>query len=123
MSINSRQKGARGERQWRDRLRENGYESARRGQQFSGGPDSPDVVCDDLPQIHFEVKCVERLDLQKAVAQAMRDGDGKWPVVAHKKNLKGWMVTMPDEVFFALLRGDHMDDEHTASSVIMGGQQ
>ena len=122
MQINSRQKGARGERQWRDKLRENGYQTARRGQQFAGGPDSPDVVCDDLPQIHFEVKCVERLDLQKAMAQAMRDGSGKWPVVAHKKNLKGWMVTMPDEVFFAILRGDQFDDDAAASAVI-GGEQ
>ena len=45
--INSRQKGARGERQWRDELRANGY-VARRGQQFSGSADSPDVVCNDL---------------------------------------------------------------------------
>jgi Holliday junction resolvase len=46
--MNSREKGKRGERQWRDELRAQGF-AARRGQQFSGSPDSPDVVCDDLP--------------------------------------------------------------------------
>jgi len=45
--MNSREKGKRGERQWRDELRANGY-AARRGQQFSGSPDSPDVICDGL---------------------------------------------------------------------------
>ncbi len=50
--VNSRQKGARGERQWRDELRAHGFQ-ARRGQQFSGPPESPDVVCDSLPWIGF----------------------------------------------------------------------
>jgi len=57
--VNSREKGKRGERQWRDELRANGY-AARRGQQFAGSAESPDVVCDSLPWIHFEVKAVER---------------------------------------------------------------
>src|SRR5205823_13839879 len=89
-AVNSRQKGKRGERQWRDELRANGY-AARRGQQFSGSPDSPDVVCDSLPWIHFEVKAVERLNIRDAVDQAKRDcgirsaecGIQKIPVVAH----------------------------------------
>lgn len=53
MSKFSRDKGARGEREFRDLLREHGFE-ARRGQQFAGGNDSPDVVT-DLP-CHVEVK-------------------------------------------------------------------
>jgi hypothetical protein len=47
--INSRQKGARGERQWRDELRAHGYD-ARRGQQFSGSPDwLPKPATSQLP--------------------------------------------------------------------------
>ena len=42
-AMNSREKGKRGERQWRDELRANGY-GARRGQQFCGSAESPDVV-------------------------------------------------------------------------------
>src|SRR4051812_17526596 len=70
--MNSREKGKRGERQWRDELRAHGY-AARRGQQFSGSPDSPDVVCDALAWIHFEVKAVERLNIEDAMEQARRD--------------------------------------------------
>ena len=103
--MNSREKGKRGERQWRDELRANGYD-ARRGQQFSGSPDSPDVVCDGLPWIHFEVKAVEKLNVQDAMDQARRDAGLKVPVVAHRRNFREWLVTMSAETFFRFLRGD-----------------
>ena len=103
--MNSREKGKRGERQWRDELRANGYD-ARRGQQFSGSPDSPDVVCEELSWIHFEVKSVEKLNVQDAMDQARRDAIGKVPIVAHKRNFREWLVTMTAEVFFRFLRGD-----------------
>src|SRR6516164_11367923 len=103
--MNSREKGKRGERQWRDELRANGY-CARRGQQFSGSADSPDVVCDSLPWIHFEVKAVECLNIEDAMEQARRDAGPKVPVVAHKRNFREWLVTMTAEVFFQFLRGD-----------------
>jgi hypothetical protein len=74
--MNSREKGKRGERQWRDELRARGY-AARRGQQFSGSPESPDVICDDLNWIHFEVKAVERLNIEDAMDQARRDCVGE----------------------------------------------
>jgi len=102
--MNSREKGKPGERQWRDELRANGY-VARRGQQFSGSPDSPDVVCDSLPWIHFEVKAVERLNIEDAMDQARRDAGGKTPVVAHRRNFRPWLVTMEAETFFQFLRG------------------
>ena len=101
---NSRQKGARGEREWRDQLRAAGY-TARRGQQFAGGSDSPDVICEELhSKLHFEVKRVESLNLGAAYAQAERDARGKVPVVAHRKNAQPWLVTMPATAFFKLLR-------------------
>ena len=103
--MNSREKGKRGERQWRDELRANGY-VARRGQQFAGSAESPDVVCDELRWIHFEVKAVERLNIRDAMDQAMREcGVRKTPIVAHKRSFRGWLVTMEAEVFFKLLRG------------------
>ncbi|HNW08033.1 MAG TPA: hypothetical protein PK202_13815, partial [Verrucomicrobiota bacterium] len=94
--MNSREKGKRGERQWRDELRANGY-AARRGQQFSGSPDSPDVICDGLPWAHFEVKLVERLDIYAAMEQARRDCGGRAPLVAHRRNYWPWLVTMDAE--------------------------
>ena len=103
--MNSREKGKRGERQWRDELRANGY-AARRGQQFAGSPDSPDVICDGLPWAHFEVKLVERLDLYAAMDQARRDSAGKAPLVAHRRNFWPWLVTMDAERFYRLLKQD-----------------
>ena len=101
--INSRAKGARGERAWRDQLRAEGF-TARRGQQFCGSPDSPDVVCEELKGLHQEVKFVQNLNLDKACEQANKDACGKHWIVAHKKNNKSWKVTMPSELFFGLLR-------------------
>ena len=40
---------------FRDMFREAGFE-ARRGQQFSGGADSPDVIVPALPDFHWEIK-------------------------------------------------------------------
>lgn len=107
--MNSREKGKRGERQWRDELRANGY-AARRGQQFSGSPDSPDVVCDALPWAHFEVKFAERLDLYGAMGQARRDSGGRAAFVAHRRNFWPWLVSMDAERFYRLLRMDLSGD-------------
>lgn len=102
--MNSRAKGARGERAWRDLLREHGWTTARRGQQYSGSPDSPDVVCPELEGVHWEVKCVERLNLGDAMSQATRDAGERMPVVAHKRNRTDWLVTMRAADFLRLLR-------------------
>ena len=109
--MNSREKGKRGERQWRDELRANGYH-ARRGQQYAGNVESPDVICDELSWIHFEVKSVERLNIEDAMEQARRDGGAsrtgqqKTPVVAHHRSHRRWLVTMDTETFFKFLRGE-----------------
>jgi Holliday junction resolvase len=103
--MNSREKGKRGELQWRDELSANGYH-ARRGQQFSGGADSPDVVCDELEWLHIEVKRTQALNLTAACAQAEGDCGGKPWIVAHRRNHAPWLITMTAEVFFRFLRGD-----------------
>ena len=108
--MNQRQKGARGERLWRDELREQGFE-ARRGQQFSGGSESPDVVCEELKNLHMEVKFVEREAIRNWMAQAQKDAkDPEKCIVAHKTSRHDWLVTMPTELFFGLLREglDHL---------------
>ena len=61
---------------WRDQLRKQGF-TARRGQQFAGGTDSPDVICEELKLLHQEVKFVQNLNLDKACEQATRDTKGK----------------------------------------------
>ena len=103
--MNSREKGKRGERQWRDVLRAEGYR-ARRGQQFAGSPESPDVICDDLDWAHFEVKFVERLNVYEAMAQAQRDCGACIPILSHRRNCWPWLVTITADTFFKFLRGE-----------------
>ena len=93
MTINSRDKGARGERELANFLRQHGVD-ARRGQQFHGGPGSPDVVA-DIPGVHLECKRVEKGSLYDWMAQATRDAGGKIPVVAHRRNNKEWVAILP----------------------------
>ena len=94
--MNSRNKGKVGEREWAEWLRSHGFE-ARRGVQYHGGPDSPDVVCREL-QHHFEVKRVEALNVTAAMEQAKGDAaPGRVPVVAHRRNRTEWLVTMRAE--------------------------
>jgi hypothetical protein len=92
--VNSRQKGKRVERLWRDQLREAGFLKAFRGQQYCGAAGNADVVCPELPTIHFEVKGVQNLNVLAAMKQAIADAGDKTPVVSHKKNGEPWLVTM-----------------------------
>ena len=98
---NSRRKGAEGERELSKELASYGFPT-RRGQQYRGGGDSPDVV--GLPGIHIECKRVEHLNIEKAMAQSRRDAEGTEdiPVVMHRKNREGWKVTMDLNEFMNL---------------------
>jgi len=102
--MNSRQKGKVGEREFASLLREHGFE-ARRGQQFAGSPDSPDVVSPALAWLHIEVKRVQNLNLADACAQAEGDAEGRPWIVAHRRNHVPWFITMRAETFFDFLRG------------------
>jgi hypothetical protein len=91
--VNSRRKGVRGEvaaaKAWTEAT---GLE-ARRGQQYAGGPDSPDVVTDGA--VHLEVKRCEHLSLYKAIEQARADaGCAQVPVLLHRKNGKPWLCVV-----------------------------
>ena len=76
--INSRNKGAAFERWVAEWFRDHLGTPARRGQQFSGGPDSPDVQ-DAVPGVHVECKADERLNLHNAMQQSMRDAGSSSP--------------------------------------------
>lgn len=90
--MNSRQKGAGGERELSRILREYGY-NCRRGQQYCGANGDADVI--GLPGVHIECKRVERLNLSEAMKQAVRDaGAEEVPTIFHRKNREEWLVTM-----------------------------
>lgn len=94
MAINSKQKGARFERQLASKFREYGYEARRTAQYCGNTGDASDVI--GLPGIHIEAKHQERMQLYDWVAQAKRDtaGTGNLPTVFHKKNNAEILVTM-----------------------------
>jgi Holliday junction resolvase len=93
MGLKSTEKGKVGEREWRDFLREHGCPDARRGQQFAGGGDSPDVV-GGWPGTHAEVKRCEALNLYAAVEQAAMDCGDRVPYIAHRRNGKEWLIVI-----------------------------
>ena len=103
--MNSRRKGAVGERELAGILRtEYGYKDAKRGQQYCGINGNADIV-DALPGIHIECKRVERLNLYEAMSQAKRDArEDELPAVFHRKNHSDWLVVMTLDDWMNLYR-------------------
>lgn len=99
--MNSRQKGARGERELANKLKkEYGYE-CRRGQQYCGSNGDADVV--GLDGVHIECKRVEHLNLYDAMSQSTHDAkEGEIPAVFHRKNSCEWLVTVKMKDFMKL---------------------
>ena len=92
MAVNSRRKGAAGERELASVLREYGHD-CRRSQQYCGANGDADVV--GLPGIHIECKRVEKLNIYDAIDQSRRDAvNRELPAVFHRKNHCDWLVTM-----------------------------
>lgn len=106
MTVNSKAKGARFERELTSKFREHGYSESRRTAQYCGNTgDASDVV--GLPGIHVEAKHQERMQLYDWMDQAKRDaaaGGGKFPTVFHKKNNHEILVTMRLKDWFALYK-------------------
>ena len=102
MAVNSKQKGARFERQLASRLREHGYEARRTAQYCGNSGDASDVV--GLPGLHIEAKHQEAMRLYEWMSQAKRDSDGtgRLPAVFHKKNNAEILVTMELDDFMNL---------------------
>ena len=92
MGAKSKRKGAQGEREWAAYLTAMGF-TAHRGRQYSGGPNSPDVV-GGIAGTHCEVKRVEKLSIYSAVDQSTGDACDSVPYVAHRRNGRDWLVTI-----------------------------
>lgn len=94
--MNSKQKGARFERNLAGKFREYGYNARRTAQYCGNTGDASDVV--GLPFIHIEAKHQETMRLYDWMEQAKRDagngGKGDLPAVFHKKNHAEILVTM-----------------------------
>ena len=110
--INSRSKGKGGELEFVHFLKDRGIE-ARRGQQFAGGTDSPDVVVGGcLLGVHVEVKRKEAGNPYDWLDQACTDADiCKVPIVAHRRNDKRWIVILDARDFINIMEERHAKAE------------
>jgi hypothetical protein len=90
--MNSRTKGKRGELEAAKAWTAAVGGEARRGQQFCGGADSPDVVCEQ--HVHLEVKRTERGNPYHWIDQAVADAGEKVPVVLHRRNGREWLLVV-----------------------------
>jgi Holliday junction resolvase len=106
MAINSRAKGAKGERELANLISDRGYRCIR-GQQRSG-LEQADVI--GLDYIHIECKRVQNLNLDKAMEQSIRDRKaGEMATVFHRKNNQKWKVTLGFEDFMTLYDSYYSD--------------
>lgn len=100
----SREKGKRGEREAAAELGPIFGCDARRGVQYQGGPDSPDVVLSGV-NVHVEAKRVESLNLYKALEQAKSDAmPGKVPIVWHRRNGKPSVIVVETAMLMQLAK-------------------
>ena len=86
---------------------------ARRGQQFKGTEESPDVECESLSDFHIECKFVEALRLYPALRQAMDDAPNKKPLVIHRKKREEWVTILPLTDFLELLKQAGYSDQQS----------
>ena len=107
MGMMQRRKGAEGEREFAGLCRLYGLDVRRGGQLYQKGSEIAD--CIGLDGVHIECKRVERLNVQAAMEQATQDaleaGRDEMPIVAHRRNRRGWLVTMHATDFLKLYKG------------------
>lgn len=111
MAVNGRQKGKAGELSLVHKLKEYGFENARRGVQYCGTNGDADVVgVSDLLHIECKVTDVGHGKNYEWLEQAQSDArDGEMPVVIHRRSsqkIKGkpWLVTLSLDDFISLWR-------------------
>ena len=103
MGGKSRRKGKRGELEAAAEIRRLFRTEARRGRQFQGSDDSPDVLA-DIEDVHVEVKRTEVLRLHEALAQAVEDAGERRKRFARRGKSA---LDLLDELKAELLAADH----------------
>ena len=99
--VNSRQKGARGEREVAKILCDHGIDSRRTAQYCGNTGDAADVV---FPGFHTEVKLRETTAIWDFISQAEHDSkEDETPLVVFRKSRKNWYVCLEFERFLELI--------------------
>ena len=106
MSVDSRNKGKVGEREFAALMTHEGWLSART-QQYKGTPQSADIDSRGLEFIHWEVKRREKGNVEHWLNQAEDEcGTEKLPIVAHRRSGETWQVTLRATDLCRILRGE-----------------
>ena len=107
---NSRRKGKGGELEAAKILNELlPHAEARRSQQFKGDKTAADLTCPGLPNMQFEIKRRQSMNLHTVMKKSLEDcGEDDVPVILHRKNNEEWLMTIRLEdlpaAMFNLLR-------------------
>lgn len=103
-ALNSKQKGARYERELASMIRSSGYDARRTAQYCGNTGDASDVI--GLPGIHIEAKHQEQIRIYDWMAQAIHDSNksGNKPVVFFRKNHCETLVCMRFDDWMDLYR-------------------
>lgn len=106
MATNGKQKGKRGELEVAHLMIDAGFD-ARRGQQFKGTEDSPDVI-HDMTGFGIEVKYVENYSVNQlytALDKQQEDGpEDEDALLFYRRNNKEWIVVMDAVRFLAIMK-------------------
>lgn len=103
--INSKRKGAVGEREVAHILQEHGYDARRTAQYCGNTGDAADVI--GLEGFHIEVKRCETTKIWDWIHQAERDHKADTvPLVVFRKSHEDWQVALNFEAFLELLRSN-----------------
>lgn len=94
MSARERRKGAAGELEVIELLKASGWSVARRN--FASGASGGGDVAGGPGGVHVEIKRQERLNVHKAMAQAIAAAHPtEVPIVAHRRSRGDWLATLP----------------------------
>ena len=102
MAINSRTKGAVGERELALLLRTAGYANARRSAQYCGNTgEAPDIT--GIDGLHIECKRREQIQDEVFLQQAEREAKkGLVPLVAYRRSREKWKVCTRLDLFLLI---------------------
>lgn len=92
--MNSKAKGAAGEREACQALAEHLGITAERSVQYCGRAGDADLKT-TLTNVHFEVKRKEKFNAYDAIEQAKSECGDKVPVVLHRRNRGEWLAIVP----------------------------
>lgn len=107
-SINSKKKGAHGELEFSHECEKYGFTDVHRTAQTNGKLEHSLADCEGLEGIHIEVKRVEKLNIDNAIDQSIRDTKAKkekrLPIVFHRKNRRPWLATSTLDTWMKLYK-------------------